>query len=189
MIRPAISVALGAALLLTATACSAPAPASSPTAASPSVSAEPTTPAPSTPTAASPTAGPADVFAAMTAATTAVPGTVVEVGRDNEGTTPIWEVGVRNGSTGTEVYVNRSTGEVIRQRPLVLSREQRQDAAVTAEQAIRTALADTPGDFRELDLGTHRSSLVWEVVVREGTRSWELYVDAKTGKIVRRQRD
>lgn len=188
MIRPAVSVALSAALLLTATACSAPAPASSPTAASPSASAEPTTPAPSTPTA-SPTAGAADVFAAMTAATTAVPGTVVEVGRDNEGTIPIWEVGVHNGNTGTEVYVNRNTGEVIRQRPLVLSREQRQDAAVTAEQAIRTALADTPGDLREVDLGTHRGSLVWEVLVREGTRSWEFYIDAQTGKIVRRQRD
>ena len=63
------------------------------------------------------------------------------------------------------------------------------DAAVTAEQAIRTAQADTPGELMELDLGTERGRLVWEVVVRAGTRSWEFYIDAQDGTILRRQRD
>lgn len=66
------------------------------------------------------------------------------MGRDSEGTVASWEIGVRNGSTGTEVYVSRDTGAVIRQRLLVLSREQRQDAAVTAEQAIRDGPRPTP---------------------------------------------
>lgn len=187
MIRPALSVVFSAAFLFSVTACSSPAPTPAGT---PSVATSTPAPAESpTSASASPTPGEADAFAAMTAATTAVPGTVVEVGRDREGTTAVWEIGVRNGSSGTEVYVNRATGEVIRQRPLVLSREQRQDAAVTAEQAIRTAQADTPGELMELDLGTERGRLVWEVVVREGARSWEFYIDAQDGTILRRQRD
>ena len=186
MIRPALSLILGAAFLISAAACSSPA-------SSPTNSATPSTATPTpaeSPASASPSPSAPDVFAAMTAATTAVPGTVVEVGRDREGTVAVWEIGVRNGSTGTEVYVNRETGAVIRQRPLVLSREQRQDATVTAEQAIRTAQADTPGELMELDLGTERGRLVWEVLVRESAaRSWEFYVDAQNGKILRRQRD
>ncbi|MBP8921003.1 MAG: PepSY domain-containing protein [Micropruina sp.] len=182
MIRPALSVILGAAFLLGATACSSPT-------STPSPAGTPTVAAPSSPASTSPSPGAADVFAAMTAATKAVPGTVVEVGRDREGTVATWEIGVRTADAGVEVYVNRATGEVMRQRPLVLSREQRQDTTVTAEQAIRTAQADTPGDLMELDLGTDRGRLVWEVVVREGARSWEFYIDAQDGTIVRRQRD
>lgn len=187
MIRPVLSVVLGATFLVATTACSSPAPAP---AASPSAAASTPAPveSPASPSA-TPTPGETDVFAAMTAATTAVPGTVVEIGREREGTVAIWEIGVRNGNSGTEVYVNRATGKVIRQRPLVLSREQRQDTTVTAEEAIRTAQADTPGELMELDLGTERGSLVWEVVVREGARSWEFYIDAKDGTILRRQRD
>lgn len=42
----------------------------------------------------------------------------------------------------------------------------------------------------ELDLGTERGRVVWEVLVRESTaRPWEFYGDAQNGQILRRQRD
>lgn len=100
----------------------------------------------------------------------------------------VWSVLVRTpDGSGTEVYVNAATGEVVRQQSEPLPAEARAAApTVTAIAAIDTALAARPGAVRELDLGTEQSVVVWEILVRNGGET-EFYIDAATGAVVKQE--
>lgn len=126
---------------------------------------------------------------AALAALVAVPGDVIAIDREDGG---IWSVEVRTSAgDGVEVYVDGSTGDILRQRPESLPSEARDGApAVTAVEAIDIVLAAAPGAVtRELDIGTERGVVVWEIEVRDGGGEIEFYVDASTGEILEQERD
>lgn len=128
---------------------------------------------------------------AIVTATDRVPGFVVGVEADRDGTTPVWEVIVRaEDGSGTELYIDRATGEIIRERSERLSRAQQESAAVTAQEAIDIALAAAPGELIEAELDTERGALVWSIEVRQSARATtEFYIDANTGEILKQEVD
>lgn len=125
---------------------------------------------------------------AAQAALAARPGDVISI--DPEGG-DVWSVQVRTtAGEGTEVYVNATTGEVQRERPEALPSEARDGMpAITAVEAIDIALgaAEAGAAVGELDLGTERGTVVWEIKVREGSGGTEFYIDASTGAIVKQE--
>jgi uncharacterized membrane protein YkoI len=126
---------------------------------------------------------------AAAAALAAVSGAVVEIGTGTENGAPVWEVLVRtDDGSGVEVYVDQASGAIVKQEPEELPDEARTAApAVTAADAIATALAAVPGDVRDVDLGTESGTVVWEVEVAHGGGATEVYVDATTGEIVKQE--
>lgn len=194
MVNTRLRAAAVAALILIGITGCAPSdtePAPAPTAES-SAGQPPSGQTPSTPDATAPDAtGTLDALQAVDAAVNAAGGVVVELGRDREDGREVWEVGVlRDDGSGIELYLDVETGEVVRERPLDLDSEQRTAPAVTASDAITTALNTVPGSVVELDLDTEGSRVVWEVQVDadEGGR-FELYIDAATAEIVKQERD
>lgn len=140
----------------------------------------PTTPAPSsTGTAAQ----------AIEAALAAVPGDVVEIDAEDDGT---WSVLVRTAdAAGTELYIDPVTGEVLREEPESVPSEARDAApAVTAIDAIDAVLAAAPdAQIRDLDLDTQQGVMTWEVQVQDSRGSVEYSLDATTGDILREELD
>lgn len=179
----AITAILAGALLLTA--CS---PGSSSNDAPPPSETQ-TSPESSDPSAEDETEGAVDARAAAEIALEAVPGAVVEIELGREGTNVVWEVGVlgEDGS-GVELYIDRSTGDVLRQSTLRLDSEQRTAPAVTAVEAIDIALDASPGRVTAVDLGTERGQVVWEIEVIGTSGGMELYIDAATGDVVKQER-
>ena len=60
------------------------------------------------------------------------------------------------------------------------------NAALTVEEFLEMGR----GSVVELDLGTERSVLVWEVLVSADSGGrYELYIDATTGEVVKQERD
>ncbi len=135
--------------------------------------------------------GPLDARRAVDAALQAVPGVVVELGTDSERGRAVWEVGVlRDDGTGVELYIDQENGEVVREGVLRLDTEQRTAPLLSAPEAIDVALAAVPGAVDELDLGTERSTVVWEVMVAaDAGGRYELYIDAASGEILKQERD
>lgn len=139
------------------------------------------TPAASAPTHADPAAR------AAQGALAAVAGDVISIDRERGS---VWSVLVRDtNGRGTEVYVDATNGSVSRQRSEQLPTVARSAAPTfTAIEAIDVALEAQPsGAVHELDLGTERGVVVWEIEVRGGGNT-EFYIDASTGKIVKRER-
>ncbi|WGD38518.1 PepSY domain-containing protein [Lysinibacter sp. HNR] len=136
------------------------------------------------------TPGALDALRAIDVALTATPGAVVELGLEQERGRQVWEVGIlRTDNTGVELYVDRESGDILRETPLRLSREQTTAPAVTAHQAIETAVQTIPGRVVYLDLDSHRSNIVWEVIVQADSGSlFELYINAATGEVVKQER-
>lgn len=127
-----------------------------------------------------------DAAAAVDAAVAAVPGDVVELGLGRERLTIVWEVGVLGADgSGTELYLDSQSGEVIRQEALRLDSAQRTAPTVTATEAIALALESADGRVKGMDLETDRSTLVWEVDVVGTSGSREVTIDATTGELVR----
>jgi uncharacterized membrane protein YkoI len=128
-----------------------------------------------------------DALGAIDAALKHSPGAVVEMER----ATRLWEVTVlREDGSGTELYINVTTKEVIRESTAFLSPTQRQAPAVTAADAIGTAIDEIQGRVIALDLGTERGTVVWEVLVSAGIGgTFEVYIDAATGGIVKIERE
>lgn len=138
-----------------------------------------------------PITGPLDASGAIDRALQLAPGAVVELGRGRERGADVWEVGVlREDASGIELYIDQQTGELVRESSLRLSSEQRTPPAITASDAVETALAAVPGSIVELDLGTERSTVVWEVLVAaDAGGRFELYIDATTADILKQERD
>lgn len=122
------------------------------------------------------------------------PGAVVQLEQGRERLRPAWEVLVRsdNGS-GTEVYVHRTTGEIVNQEQdeqvPVLARNGA--PAFTASQAVAAAESTiSGGSVIELDLGLSGTRTVWEVdVYRSGAPNMELEIAADTGEILKQEQD
>ncbi len=183
-------VTIGGAFLLAACTPVASSPEGTPLP-GPSTSATPTPtrmgPALPTPTTDTP-AGPADAQRAAEIALAAVPGAVVELEADSEGGAAIWEVGVLTlEGTGVEVYVSATTGEVVRKGDLRLDSEQTTPPAITAAEAMEIALAAEPGLISSVDLGTERGRVVWEIVVATTGGSYEFYIDAAAGDVLKQE--
>jgi uncharacterized membrane protein YkoI len=74
------------------------------------------------------------------------------------------------------------------QRPDEISEEAATPPALTVQQAIAAALQDGPDStVLEADLGTDRGIVVWEVLIRTPDGQVELYIDAATREIVKRE--
>lgn len=128
--------------------------------------------------------------AAEVALETAPGGTVVEISPGLERGRATWEVLVRNSDgSGTEVYILAATGEVLKQEPATVPAEAKGSGpAVSAQEASDVALGAVPeGTIVEIDLGTERGTTVWEVLVRGSSGREELYIDAATGDIIKRE--
>ncbi len=157
---------------------SAPGPASTTNAATPTASAT---------TAASDDATTKAALAAVATAEAAVPGGVA-VSIDDEDSDSAWEVDVQTADRRVEVTVSADGTTVV-------SREDEDHdagdwatasaAKVGIADAIRAALAHTPGRFDDADLDDHTGSYAWEVEVHPqgSTSSTELLVDPATGTV------
>lgn len=144
-------------------------------------------PAPSEPQ----SAGEVDALAAIEIAEQAVPGDVVELDRDRENGVDVWEVDVRTADgSGVELYIDRATGEVVRERSMVLSDDQRQETAVSAAEAAQIALDSVGGAVVQLELDRDDGRSLWELTVRaDDGVEWEFDIDANSGDILDRDRD
>ncbi|QAY72798.1 hypothetical protein ET445_05020 [Agromyces protaetiae] len=134
--------------------------------------------------------GPLDAHDAVAAAIAFEGGVVVELGPGREQGVDVWEVGlIRPDGSGVELHVARDDGRIVSQEPLRLDPEQTSAPALTAAEAIALALETEPGEVRELDLGTERGIVVWEVIVDSAAGGrFELYLDAATGTVVKHER-
>ncbi|QPN60207.1 PepSY domain-containing protein [Synechococcus sp. CBW1002] len=62
--------------------------------------------------------------------------------------------------------------------------------AITMQQAINTATEAVPGGrVIEIDLDREKGRVIWEALVESSTGRFEIYVDATTGQIVKKERD
>ncbi|HMR47800.1 MAG TPA: PepSY domain-containing protein [Arachnia sp.] len=208
-VRPLTRLALAAAATLAVAGCGSPStgPAESPAAppsatetsatpveteAPPTSEAPEETPSPSIEDSTSPAENGApthtdDAARAAQGALAAVPGDVISIDREGR---DLWSVEVRTvQGEGVELYVEASTGVVQRQQSQRLPAEARDSApAVTAVEAIEIALGALPNStVWEVDLDTKRGTVVWEILVRDGVRLTEFYIDAATGEILKQE--
>ena len=138
-----------------------------------------------------PTGPELDASAAITAATQIVPGDAIAGGRTGEAGRKVWYITVReNRNTATEVYVDRFSGEGVRQQPEDLPPVAQQMPSLSAEQGIEKALEVSPGGaVVEFDLETFRGAPAWYVFMRGGSNGQrEAYVDANSGAILEQGR-
>ncbi len=121
------------------------------------------------------------------------PGAVVALEQGRERLRPVWEVLVRSeGGAGTEVYVHRTSGEIVNQEPEEVPFLARNGApAFTAAQAVQAAeTAIAGGSVIELTLGLEGTRTVWEAdVYRAGAPNMELDIAADTGDILKQEQD
>jgi uncharacterized membrane protein YkoI len=115
---------------------------------------------------------------------------VVAGGRTSEEGTKVWYVTVRGDdrTRGTEVYLDRSTGDVVKQQPEVLQPSARGELPqVSARQALATALRSAPGaSVVEFDLEREDGTRVWYVFLRGDVGGQkEVYIDANSGSVIR----
>ncbi|MBO1901225.1 PepSY domain-containing protein [Leucobacter weissii] len=125
---------------------------------------------------------------AAEAALAAIPGDVVSLDPENG---DVWSVELRDeNGDGVELYINATTGEIVRRQAESLPSEARDGGpGVTALEAIDIALgALSDGEIRELDLDTERGVVVWEILARDGGEV-ELTIDAESGEILAQELD
>ena len=145
---------------------------------------------PSEPAVAESPSGSLDARAAVDAALAAVPGgAVIEIDRDTHQGRPVWEVVVRGSNgRGTELYIDATTGEVVKRESAEIPPYARASApAVDVSTAMDTALSATPGTVEEAGLDREGGRTVWEVEVAGPDGRVEFYIDAKMGKIVKQR--
>lgn len=136
-----------------------------------------------------PSGSPLDARAAVGAALADIEGgVVIEIERDTHRGQAVWEVVVRDSNgRGVELYMNVTTGEIIRREVKELPWYAR-DAAPTVDirVAMATALAVTPGTIEEVELDWESGRLVWEVeIITAGGFEVEVDIDATTGRVIR----
>lgn len=135
--------------------------------------------------------GPIDPARAAEIALERVPGTVVGIEAERKRNAEIWEVIVRGeDGSGTELYIDRTTGEILDQSSERLSRAQRETPAISVVDALDIAFSAVPGTLIEIDLDTERSTLQWEVEIQaDAGGRFEIYIDATTGDILKQEQD
>lgn len=178
--------AVAAALLLCGCSPSAD-PASAPTLESaPSQSEDPATPSEDQPESEA-----IDAARAAQLALESVPGAVVELELDREGTALVWEIGVlaADGS-GVGLHLDSTSGEILDQHSIRLSKEQRTAPEQTVDAIIGIAVeAVGGGAVTEAEVDTENGSVVWEVTVFDDPVGWDLDIDATTGEVLKQQQD
>jgi uncharacterized membrane protein YkoI len=121
---------------------------------------------------------------------------------ENEHGTIVFEVVINNGSTTQEITVDATTGAIIQntrgdrgaKRTGAKATEEQLDIATTkttvsADQAQQTALASVPGStFSSIELENEHVTVVFEVVIQNGSTTQEIKVDATTGAIIQQGR-
>ncbi|MGP5243922.1 PepSY domain-containing protein [Corynebacterium variabile] len=128
-----------------------------------------------------------DAAGALEAALDAKPGSyAVEVDEEDG---RAWEITLVADGKGVEVTVDNATGEVTGERSTDLDAEQREAPSVTAAEAVDAALAEKPGTLDSLDLDQDGGTVVWEATVIDGTREWDIVIDASSGDILRANQD
>lgn len=159
----------------------------SPVQESPTMSASPTMPATPTP----PPTTELSIERAIRQAVRVAPGKPVEGGRDREQGQPVWFIVVRQqDGSGAEVYINRSTGELVGQQVEGLSPVAQSAApGLSAQRAIRRAENVSGGTAIEFELERLRGVTVWHVVTKGSAGTLELDLNADSGAVVRQQRD
>lgn len=129
----------------------------------------------------------------MAAAKAAVPdGFVVEVSKDTDAGRVRWEVKVRVGDSARELTINGADGSVLRNERDSLSRGQGGSLpAVTALQAIATAEKQvSEGEIDDVELTIERNQRIWDVSIEvPRARDWEVWIDAESRDVLRKQRD
>ncbi len=174
-------------LALGVTGCGSTTPEPSPPAQSESTA---PTGSPTEPSAAEPATGQLDAQAAADAALAAIPGSaVVEIDRGTESGRAVWDVVVRNSDgSGTELYIDEATGDVLKQESAEVPPYASASApAITASAAMAAALSTTPGTVVEVGLGREGGGTVWEVLVSGANGRVEHYIDATTGAVIKKQ--
>lgn len=118
-------------------------------------------------------------------------GTVVDIDPGIEGSQAVWEVLVRRpDNTGSEIYLDATTGVILRQERESLPPEAlRPGPAVTVQQAITTATAAVPGGrVIAIDLDRENGRTVWDADVAGPGGRLEITIDAVTGRILEQKR-
>ncbi|MFZ2274890.1 PepSY domain-containing protein, partial [Corynebacterium variabile] len=100
-----------------------------------------------------------------------------------------WEITLVADGKGVEVTVDNATGEVTGEQSTDLDAEQREAPSVTAAEAVDAALAEKPGTLDSLDLDQDNGTIVWDATVIDGTREWDIVIDASSGDILRANQD
>lgn len=129
--------------------------------------------------------------AADVAVKTVPGGAVVSIDAGRERGRNVWQVLVRQpDGSGVELCIATDTGEVVTQDPATIPVEARTSTpAITAQQAIGTALAAVSGAAVEVDIGTEGGCIVWETLVRATAGgSVAFYIDATDGRILKQER-
>jgi uncharacterized membrane protein YkoI len=117
-------------------------------------------------------------------------GTVVDVDPGSQEGRAVWEVLVRRpDNSGLELYINATTGVVLRQERESLPREALGPGpVVTVQQAIATATAAASGGrVIAIDLDTENGRTVWEVDMAGSGGRRTISIDAATGRILKQE--
>lgn len=118
-------------------------------------------------------------------------GTVVDIDPGIEGGRAVWEVLVRRpDNTGSEIYLNATTGAILRQERESIPREALGPGpAVTVQQAIKTAAAAVPGGrVIAIDLDTENGRTVWDADVAGPGGRMQITIDAATSRVLEQKR-
>jgi uncharacterized membrane protein YkoI len=134
--------------------------------------------------------GEVDLISVVQAAQEAQPGTVVSVDWEDDDGREGWEVLVNASGSGVELLLDPTTLAELDRRQERLDSEERHDPEVLPEEAVSIAGAAVPGIVEAFSLSRERGRAVWDLDVRgDGGVLWEVYVDATSGEVIKKERD
>lgn len=119
-----------------------------------------------------------------------VPGVVVGIELEGRKGDPMWEVVVRSeDGAGTELKIDATTGEILKEESEDLSKAQEETPKLTALEAADIALKAVPGTLKEVELELEDGVLIWEVKLRdENSDKYKFEIDADTGEILKQEK-
>jgi len=130
---------------------------------------------------------------AVAVAENAVPdSTAVEASKDDDAGGVVWEVTVRAGENGRELRIAGADGSVLSNESDQLHESQLgAEPKVSIQDAVGIAANQVDnGAVTDAELSSENGQGIWEVsVAASGGDEWELWIDAASGKVLRKERD
>lgn len=122
-------------------------------------------------------------------------GEVLSFARDWEwefGTPSTIKMAIKTDNRYEEIEMDASNGQILRREvnhpvsssPVTVGSSTPTAAAITPEKAIELALNEVSGNVKEIELDEENYNLIYELEIEEGSKEYNVHVDAITGTVL-----